>query len=422
MENVIELLRSRSLIEAVTHEEITQLVKTPQNVYCGFDPTSESLHLGNMVPIMMLAWFQKCGHTPYAIVGGATGMIGDPSGKAHERPLLDEQTIARNLKGIQKNIETVLCFDGSLPMPVILNNYDWFKNYSVLTFLRDVGKQFRMGPMLSKDSVRTRLESEEGMSFTEFTYQLIQGYDFYHLFSECGVSIQCGGSDQWGNITAGIELTRRMTSETVYGVTFPLLTTSDGKKFGKTEKGAIWMSPEKLSSFEFYQHLIRVPDADVIKLMRMLTFMDMVEIHSIEAEMQQPDYVPNTAQKRLADEVTRILHGKEGLAIAKKVTEGVSPGAKSKLDRKTLEAISQDMPNYTTDMAIDKKLIDLVVELKIRSSKGEMRRLIQNGGVSLNNQKVSDVDYVISKDDLIDEQLLLLALGKKNKILIRVSH
>jgi len=422
MDNIIDILEERGLIEAITHDEIKSLVQAPQKVYCGFDPTSDSLHLGSLVPIMVLAWFQRCGHTPYAIVGGATGMVGDPSGKSHERPLLDENTISKNLEGIQKNLETVLCFDGSLPMPVILNNYDWFKGFNVLTFLRDVGKQFRMGPMLAKDSVRTRLESEEGMSFTEYSYQMLQAYDFYHLNSEFGVTIQCGGSDQWGNITAGIDLTRRMTSETVFGVTFPLLTSSDGKKFGKTETGAIWLSPEKLSSYEFYQYLVRVPDADVIKLLRMLTFLDMEEIRSLEQQMTEPSYVPNAAQKRLAEEVTRIIHGEEGLQTALRVTAGAAPGAKTKLDLETLEAISKDMPSYTASGVTGKKLVDLIVELGIRSSKGEVRRLIQNGGVAVNNEKITDVDCLLTEDDLIDEQLFLLALGKKNKILIRIAN
>ncbi|NGX58166.1 MAG: Tyrosine--tRNA ligase [Chlamydiae bacterium] len=423
MQNVIELLKSRGLIEAITHDELTHLVETPQKIYCGFDPTSDSLHLGNLVPIIVLAWFQRCGHTPYAIVGGATGMVGDPSGKIHERPLLDEETVARNLKGIQKNLETVLCFDGSLPMPVILNNYDWFQEFNVLTFLRDVGKQFRMGPMLAKDAVRTRLESEEGMSFSEFSYQLLQGYDFYHLYTEHGITIQSGGSDQWGNITAGIDITRRLASATVYGVTFPLLTRSDGKKFGKSEKGAIWLSPEKLSSYEFYQYLYRIPDADVTRLMRMLTFMDMEEILQIEAQMTSSDYVPNTAQKRLAEEVTRMIHGEEGLVTALKVTRGASPGMETKLDRETLEAIAKDMPSYSarSEKIIGAKLVDVVAELGIRSSKGEVRRLIKNGGVYLNNKKMTEEDHVITQEDLIDQQLLLLALGKKNKILIRVE-
>jgi len=423
MQNIIELLKSRGLLEAITHDEVTSLLETPKKVYCGFDPTSDSLHLGNMVPIMVLAWFQRCGHTPYAIVGGATGMVGDPSGKSHERPLLDEEIIAKNLVGIQKNLETILCFDGSLPKPVILNNYDWFKEFNVLSFFREVGKKFRMGPMLAKDSVRSRLESEEGMSFTEFSYQLLQGYDFYHLYSEFGVEVQCGGSDQWGNITAGIDLTRRMTQKTVYGITFPLLTRSDGKKFGKSEQGAIWLSPEKLSSFELYQYLFRVPDADVIKLMCMLTFMDMEEIRTIEKQMTQPDYIPNTAQKRFAEEVTRTLHGEEGLQKALKVTAGAAPGSETKLDRQTLEAIAHDMPTFTADHAnvVDKKLVDLVIDLGIRPSKGDVRRLIQNGGVSLNNTKVEDVDRCIHAEDLIDGQLLLLALGKKNKVLVQVN-
>lgn len=422
MSNVIDLLRERGFIDAVTSEELQKAVEKPMRVYCGFDPTSDSLHLGNMVAIMGLAWFQRCGHTPVAIVGGATGMIGDPSGRSQERHLLDEATIEKNLQGIRKNLEVILDLDHPTTKPIIVNNYDWFKEFSFIDFLRDVGKYFRIGPMLAKESVRSRMVSEEGLSFTEFSYQLLQGYDFYHLNENYGVSVQIGGSDQWGNITAGTELIRKMSGKATYGVTFPLMTRSDGQKFGKSEKGAIWLSPEKLSPYEFYQYLVRVSDQDVITLMRLLTFMEMAEIRDYQAMMQREDYAPNTAQKRLAEEVTRIVHGEAGLEKAIKVTEGAAPGAKTLLDSSTLEALASDMPGYTASAAeiIDMPLVDLIVKTGLQSSKGEARRLIRNGGVYLNNQKVENENAVLRLEDLIDERLLLLSIGKKNKLLIRI--
>ena len=307
MRNVIELLEERGFIEALTNEDLRKQVENPLKVYCGFDPSGDSLHLGNMVAMMGLAWFQRCGHTPVALVGGATGMIGDPSGKSVERQLLDELTIQKNLIGIQANLEHLLDARAEGCKPIFVNNYDWFKEFSLIDFLRDVGKHFRMSVMLSKDSVRSRMESEEGMSFTEFCYQMLQGYDFYHLNKEHAVSVQMGGSDQWGNIIAGIDLIRKKGGKSAYGLTFPLLTRSDGQKFGKSEKGAIWLSPEKLSPYEFYQYIVRVSDEDVIKLMRLLTFMEMSEIHSYASKMKELDYVPNTAQKKLASEITRIV-------------------------------------------------------------------------------------------------------------------
>jgi len=298
MTHVIDVLKERGFIEAMTSDELMEMAKKPFKVYCGFDPTGDSLHLGHMVALMGLAWFQRFGHTPIAIVGGATGMIGDPSGKSQERLLLDEETIENNLKGIQKNLKALLDFTKE-NSALILNNLDWFKNFSFIGFLRDVGKFFRLGPMLAKDSVKTRLNSEEGMSFTEFSYQLLQGYDFLYLFNHYDVTVQIGGSDQWGNITAGTDLIRKVHGKSAYGITFPLLTRSDGQKFGKSEKGAIWLSEDRCSPYEFYQYLVRLPDADVIKLMRLLTFMDMEEIKRIEESMGQEGYVANTAQKKV---------------------------------------------------------------------------------------------------------------------------
>lgn len=422
MRNVIDVLRERGFIEAVTSEEVRALAEKPLSVYCGFDPTSDSLHIGNMVAIMGLAWFQRCGHKPVAIVGGATGMIGDPTGRKAERSFLDENTLATNLIGITKNLEQVLDFK-SENKPLVLNNYDWFKNFTFIDFLRTVGVNFRMGPMLAKESVRARMESEDGMSFTEFSYQLLQGYDFLHLHREYGVSIQLGGSDQWGNITAGSDLTRKVSGDQVYGITFPLLTNNEGQKFGKSEKGAIWMSPDKLSYFDFYQYLFRTHDDDVIKLMRLLTFMDIDEIRHYEQMIKNSDYTPQTAQKRLAEEVTRIVHGEKGLEIALKVTEGAKPGAETSLDAKTLEAISGDMPckTLTKGEVVGANIINLIVHAGFQPSKSAVRRLILNGGLYLNNEQVSNEELSISDRDLIEDRFVLIALGKKNKVLIRIE-
>jgi tyrosyl-tRNA synthetase len=422
MTNVIDILKERGFIDAMTSDEVRRLTESPVKVYCGFDPTADSLHLGNLVSIMGLAWFQRFGHTPIAIIGGATGMIGDPSGKSSERNLLDEETLQLNLKGIRKNLETILDFKSENSKAVILNNFDWFKNFSYVGFLRDVGKLFRLGPMLAKESVKTRLNSEEGMSYTEFSYQLLQGFDFMHLFDHYGVTIQLGGSDQWGNITAGTELIRKVHGKSAYGITWPLITRSDGQKFGKSEKGAIWLSPEKLSSYEFYQYLIRVTDEDAIKMMRMLTFMDMSEIRHYESMMQASDYIPRTAQKRLAEEVTRLVHGEEGLKMAIKVTEGVAPGSEATLDAEVLESLASSMPSCELDEAnvLNKKLIDLLVEVALQTSKGEARKLIRNGGVYINNVKVDDENCVVGDNHLISNRLILLAAGKKNKMLVRI--
>ncbi len=423
MRNVIDVLQERGFIEAMTSEEVRQLTEKPVVVYCGFDPTADSLHLGNLVSIMGLAWFQKFGHTPIAIVGGATGMIGDPSGKSVERQLLDEATIQTNLKGIRKNLETVIDFQSKDTKAMILNNFDWFKTFSYVTFLRDVGKLFRLGPMLAKESVKTRMNSEEGMSYTEFSYQLLQGFDFLHLFENYCVTIQLGGSDQWGNITAGTDLIRKVHGKSAYGITWPLITRSDGQKFGKSEKGAVWLSPEKLSAYEFYQYLIRVTDEDTIKMMRMLTFMEMDEIRRYEKMMKEPNYVPNTSQKRLAEEITRLVHGEEGLKTAIKVTEGVAPGSNARLDAEVLESLAQDMPSIElgSNDVLNKKLIDLLVEIGLQPSKGEARRIIRNGGVYINNQKIEDENCSIGDNHLISNRLILIAAGKKNKMLIRIK-
>ena len=422
MDNVIQLLQERGLIEAITSEEVKEAAKRPLRVYCGFDPTADSLHLGNMVALMGLSWFQRFGHTPVALIGGATGMVGDPSGKSKERRLLDSTTIENNLRGIRRNLEIFLDFNHPTAKPIIVNNYDWLGKFTLIDFLRDVGKYFRIGPMLAKESVRQRLNSPEGMSFTEFSYQLLQGYDFLHLYRDHGVTVQLGGSDQWGNIVGGADLIRKVEGTTVYGVTFPLLTSSDGKKFGKTEQGTIWLAPEKLSPYEFYQYLFRVPDADVIKLLKILTFVDINEINTLEKSMQQEHYVPNTAQELLAKEVTTIVHGEKGLQAALKATAYARPGSEAVLKAESLEKIADDMPGVRMSLqqVVGAKIMDLFVEVGLQTSKGEVRRLIRNGGARLNNEKITDEDFTITKDDLIEGKLILLAVGKKKKVLIRV--
>lgn len=422
--NIIDCLEERGLIDALTSEEIRKRSEKPLKVYIGFDPTADSLHLGSLVGIVLLRWFQKFGHTPVVILGGATGRIGDPAGKSAERPLLDVEVIKANVEAIRKNFERVLDFDHLTAKPLFFNNEEWMAGYSFIDFLRDIGKHMRINVMLAKDSVRSRLESEEGMSFTEFCYQLLQAYDFYFLNAHYDVLMQMGGSDQWGNIIAGIDLIRRMSGKEAFGLTFPLLTRSDGKKFGKTEEGAIWLSPERCSPYQFYQYLIRVLDADVIKLMKMLTFMEMEEIGSIERAMQSSDYIPNTAQKRLAEELTRMIHGEEGLATALRVTEAAAPGTKAALDAVRLQEIAADMPHSTLSLeeVVGQKYVDVAVKIGLLSSKGEGVRLIQNGGAYLNDEKVTDPQYRLTQDLLIGGSYLLFGAGKKKKILLSIEN
>lgn len=418
MKNIINVLHERGFIEAQTSEEISGLAEKPLKVYVGFDPTSDSLHLGNFVGIMGLAWFQKFGHTPIAIVGGATGMIGDPSGKSAERNLLDEKSLEENLRGIRRSLEAVLKNE-----VMILNNYDWFQSFRFIDFLRDVGKHFRLSTMLAKESVKSRLACPEGISFTEFSYQMLQAYDFLHLYDTYQVNVQMGGSDQWGNITAGTELVRKMRGESVYGLTFPLLTRTDGKKFGKTEEGAIWLNPDKLSPYDFFQYLYRLPDADMPRMLRMLTFLDLEEIHELERQMHHPGYIPNTVQKRLAEEVTRIVHGELGLKEALRITATVKPGSHTELNRDNLLAIASELPSclLSKESVLGTSLSDLLVLAGMLESKSEARRMIIGGGIYLNNEKIANEHVRIQEENLIDNEFILLRVGKKKKLVIRVK-
>ncbi|KAI5061600.1 hypothetical protein GOP47_0024105 [Adiantum capillus-veneris] len=441
--NVIDVLEERGLIESLTHEDIkaacARPFSTPVKVYCGFDPTAESLHLGNLLGLIVLSWFQRCGHVPFALLGGATVRVGDPSGKSVERPTLDEDTIERNLKGVVANIEKVLKVrengssenawqseEGMRMHPArVLNNYEWWSKFSLLQFLRDVGKHARVGTMMSKESVKTRLNSEEGMSFTEFSYQLLQGYDFVHLYKNEGVSIQLGGSDQWGNIISGTDLIKKLLHQgaAAYGLTFPLLLKSDGTKFGKSEGGAIWLSPSMLSPYKFYQHLFATPDADVIMFLKRLTFLSLQEIEELERAMSLPAYIANSAQRKLAEEVTRFVHGEEGLEEAVRATAALAPGGTTQLDWRSMEAIAADLPSFSTSLSSVEgaALVDLCVSSGLSASKGAARRLIKQGGLYVNNLKIEDEGKIIGQEDIVDGKMLLLSAGKKNKMVIRLQ-
>ncbi len=420
--NILDCLKERGFVESVTSEELREAASKPLKVYVGFDPTAESLHLGNLVGIMGLAWFQRFGHTPYVVLGGATGRIGDPSGKSLERPLLDETVLNQNIRSIRSWFEKVLHHHS--PQPVFVDNYEWFSRFSLIDFLRDVGKHFRVGTMIAKEMVRNRLNSEEGISYTEFSYQILQAYDFHYLNLHHGVTVQMGGSDQWGNITAGTELNRKLGGAQLFGLTFPLLTRSDGKKFGKSEGGAVWLSSDKLTPYQFFQYLYGIPDADVIRLLKMLTFLPIEQIEALGAQMQGSDYVPNSAQKLLACEVTRFVHGEQGLETALRVTEGMGPGAKATLNAEVLSELSKDMPNADLNKSevVGQKYVDVAVKIGLLPSKGEASRLIKNGGAYLNNERVEDPSLVLSEEHLVDGMYLILSAGKKKRILLRIIN
>lgn len=423
MDNIIEVLEKRGFIDELSADELKQAVLKPLKVYVGFDPTADSLHIGNLVGIIGLKWFQKYGHTPYVILGGATGRIGDPSGKSIERPLLEDQQLEYNVQKLSEFFHGILDSTEKQKSAVILNNQKWYDGFNFVDFLRDVGRYFRMGPMLAKESVKTRLSSEEGMSFTEFSYQMLQAYDFFHLNEHHGVSVQMGGSDQWGNITAGTEFVRKRSKSSVYGITFPLLTRSDGKKFGKTEKGAIWLSDHKLSPYQFYQYLVQVPDEDVIRYLKILTFLSLEEISSLEKTMKSPSYIPNSVQRVLAEEVTRFVHGPEGVHAALRATKAAQPGKSADLSVESLNAVKNDMPHtiVSGNEIIGKKFVDVVASLGLMGSKSEVVRLIKNGGAYLNNERISDPQFVLSEKNIIEKMYLLISIGKKKKMLLEIQ-
>ncbi len=419
--DVLQTLRERDLLVEVSDPLLEKRVREePIGIYCGVDPTADSMHLGHLLPVVIMRWWQLAGHRLIWIVGGATGRIGDPGGRSTERPLLDLEMIEQNVRSLDAQLRRLMPGEGGLQPITLTNNADWFGAMGMLEFLRDVGKHFRLGTMLAKDSVKSRLHSEEGISYTEFSYQILQAYDFLYLHRHLGVEVQIGGTEQWGNITAGIELTRKLDGASVFGVTFPLLLRSDGKKFGKSESGALWLDRQKLSPYEFYQYLLRVPDADVVLFLKRLTFLPLDEIARMAQAMTEPGYIPFTAQKVLASEVTKFVHGTEGLQEALKITEEAAPGGQTILDESTLQALAGSLGSVklNADQLLGRRIVDLLVDAQLSPSKGEARRLIANGGVSMNNCKIDHADRCLAAEDLVAERYALLAVGKRKKAII----
>jgi tyrosyl-tRNA synthetase len=422
--NLIEELRWRGMIQDIMPGTEEQLNKEITTAYIGFDPTAESLHIGSLVPILLLVHLQKAGHKPIALVGGATGMVGDPSGKSEERNLLDEETLNRNLAGVKKQLEKYLDFDPSKKNAAeIANNYDWFKDIRFLDFIRDVGKHITVNYMTSKDSVKKRLESESGMSFTEFTYQLVQGYDFYWLYKNKNCKLQMGGSDQWGNIITGTELIRRKDNGEAFAFTCPLITKADGGKFGKTEKGNIWLDKEKTSPYQFYQFWLNASDADAEKWIRIFTFLAKNEIDALISKHHE-NLAGRELQKALAKEVTIFVHGdeeyKNAIITTEKLFANQSAPAESlsEEDLMDLEGVVQfDYAAEKINAGID--VVSFLAETNIFPSKGEARKMVQGGGVSINRKKVDNLQLTVDNNLLLHKKYLLVQKGKKNYYLVK---
>jgi len=425
--NFVEELRWRGLINDMMPGTEKMLEEGMASAYIGFDPSSDSLHIGNLVSIIILKHFQLSGHKPYALVGGATGMIGDPSGKSEERNLLDEKTIRHNQECIKKQLSHFLDFDGDTPnRAMMVNNYDWMKEFSFLEFIRDIGKHITVNYMTAKDSVKKRLDT--GMSFTEFSYQLVQGYDFLHLYQHNGVRLQMGGSDQWGNITTGTELIRRKAGGEAFALTSPLITKADGGKFGKTETGTVWLDQAKTSPYHFYQFWMNVADDDAKNYIRIFTFLTRDEITDL---IERHDLAPHERilQRKLASEVTRMVHSQEALDMAIEASQilfgkGTHESLAS-LDERTLLAVFDGVPMFDIEhelLATGVPLIDLLVaHTPVFPSKGEARRMLQGGGVSMNKEKLADPDQTVTTADLISNRFILIQKGKRQYYLIRVN-
>ena len=427
--NFVDELRWRGMIHQMmpgTEELLQQNEHVP--AYLGIDPTADSLHIGHLCGVMMLRHYQRCGGKPYALIGGATGMIGDPSGKSQERNLLDEATLAHNVACIKEQLGRFLDFDSDAPnSAVLVNNYDWMKDFTFLAFARDIGKHITVNYMMAKESVQKRLngEARDGLSFTEFTYQLLQAYDFYYLSQHYGCRLQIGGADQWGNITTGSELIRRMGGEECYALTCPLVTKSDGRKFGKTEKGNIWLDPKRTSPYLFYQFWVNVADDDAERYIKIFTALPQDEINDLVAH-QQADPGLRPLQKRLAEEVTVMVHGREAYDLAIEAT-GILFGRSTKesllkLDEQTLLDVFDGVPHFDVPLSALQQgttAIDLTTQLApVFPSKGEMRKLTQGGGVSVNKEKLTDPNRRLTADDLLDGKYLLVQQGKKRYFLL----
>jgi tyrosyl-tRNA synthetase len=429
--NFVEELRWRGMIHDIMPGTEELLNSTRISGYIGFDPTADSLHIGHMVQVMLLVHFQRAGHTPIALVGGATGMIGDPSGKSEERNLLDEETLFRNQEAIKRQLAKFLDFDSDTEnRALMVNNYDWMKEYSFLGFIREIGKHITVNYMMAKDSVKKRIssDSKDGMSFTEFSYQLVQGTDFLHLFNHYNCRLQMGGSDQWGNIVTGTELIRRKTGGEAYALTCPLITKSDGSKFGKTESGNVWLDPEKTTPYQFYQFWLNVSDEDAARYIKIFTTLSRQEIEEIISEHGRAPH-ERLLQRRLAEEVTIHAHSREDYEGAVEASQilfgkGTTESLK-KMNENTFLSVFEGVPVFEVKTDIIAKgvtIADLCAEhSQVFASKGEIRRLVQGGGLSINKLRIDNADQVIGKEWLLNNKYLLIQKGKKNYSLIRVS-
>lgn len=417
--DLLQDLQWRGIIYQQTDEEglKEQLQKEATSLYCGVDPTADSMHIGHLLPFLTLRRFQKAGHKPIILVGGATGMIGDPSGKTQERQLQSVETIQHNVKCLQKQLERIFDFDGENGA-VMTNNYDWIGSLDMITFLRDYGKHIGINYMLAKDTIASRLDT--GISFTEFTYTILQAIDFKHLYENFNCKIQLGGSDQWGNITTGLDLIRKTQGEgaKAFGLTIPLVTKSDGTKFGKTEGGAVWLDAEKTTPYEFYQFWINTADQDVVKYLKIFTFLSKEEIEALEASVETEPHL-RKAQKALAEEMTRLVHGQDALDKAINITQALFSGNVKELSADDIKQGFKDVPSYVPAADEELVLVDLLVNAKISPSKRQAREDIANGAISINGDKVTDVAYMLSSENRIEGQFTVIRRGKKKYTLIQ---
>ncbi len=426
MENFIKELQWRGLIHDITSGTQEQFVKEMTTAYVGFDPTADSLHIGSLVPIMILIHLQRFGHKPIALLGGATGMVGDPSGKSEERNLLSEETLQHNVKGIEKQLSKFLDFNSEKENPAeIVNNYDWFKSMDFLGFIRDIGKHITINYMMAKDSVKKRIEGETGMSFTEFTYQLIQGYDFYWLNKNKNCKVQFGGSDQWGNIVTGTEIIRRKSGSEAFAFTCPLVTKADGGKFGKTEKGNVWLNAERTSPYQFYQFWLNTADADAEKYLKTFTLLSKDTIEALVTEHAGREHL-RLLQQKLAEELTCFVHSREDYDFAVQASQILFSNQTSDLLStltvqqllQVLEGVPEvEIAESSIQSGLD--IISLLAETNILSSKGEARKMVIGGGISLNKIKVDSVETLVNKDFLLHEKFMLIQKGKKNYYLLK---
>jgi tyrosyl-tRNA synthetase len=426
LKDIFAELEWRELIHQATDPGLQAwLNEASRTLYAGFDPTADSLHVGHLMPLMILRRFQRAGHRPIALVGGATGMIGDPSGKSEERNLLSVDTLRANVAGIERQMRLLLDFDAEPNAAMLVNNFDWMREFSFLDFLRDIGKNFPVNVMLGKDSVRNRLErGDAGLSYTEFSYMLLQAYDFVYLNRRFDCQLQLGASDQWGNITAGIDLARRMHGVQLYGLTCPLLTKSDGTKMGKTESGTVWLSPARTSAYAFYQYWINVDDTDAGKCLRFLTELSREEIEALDAS-RTADPGKRESQRRLAEELTRLIHGESGLEAARRATEIFFGAEIDGLSQTQLEEIFADVPSrqlpWSRLQGDALNIVEALVEAGLAKSKGDARRTVEQGGAYVNNRRIEGLDAQLGRGHLASESVMILRSGKKKYALLRFS-